>query len=42
MGADIGAKSLIPTYASNGGAVRPTVSVDHSKPGRKRIPVSIL
>ena len=30
---------------ANGGAVRPTVSVDHSKPvgvGKKRIPVSIL
>jgi radical SAM protein with 4Fe4S-binding SPASM domain len=27
---------------ANGGAVRPTVSVDHSKPGRKRIPVSIM
>ena len=30
---------------ANGGAIRPTVSVDHSKPvgvGKKRIPVSIL
>ena len=27
---------------ANGGAVRPSVSADHSKPGRKRIPVSIL
>jgi hypothetical protein len=27
---------------ANGGAVRPSVSVDHSKPGRKRIPLSVL